>query len=155
MEKVVTWIDRRIKFRKFLTALLVGLFVIGVIFYYVKLPVSMAGLFVPFKVETPEYLPLNVENKYAKFAGFDKVEIIIENPNETLTVWATSDIGWNNVSEWDEKVTLFDGSTAYYNETDNIQMISWRINDVEYAVDYEGTKPLNKEELIKIASSIK
>jgi hypothetical protein len=155
MEKVVTWIDRRIKLRKFMTALLLGLFLIGVIFYYVKLPVGMAGLFVPFKVETPEYLPFKVENKYAKFAGFDKVEIIYENQNETLTVWATSNIGWNNVSEWDEKVTLGDSATAYYGETDNVQMISWRVDEVEYAIDYEGNMSLDKEELIKIASSIK
>ncbi len=109
----------------------------------------------PFNVETPDYFPFEVEDKYGKFIGFDRVKLVYKNSDESLTVWVTSEIGWNNVSSWDEQITLSDGNKAYYNKSDKTQMISWRNNNVEYAIDYEGNKLLDKNELIKFASSIK
>lgn len=123
----------------------------------VKLPVNIASWFVTFEVELPEYIPLDIETKYAKVVGFNKLKIVFENPNEKLTVLITNDIGWNNVSNWDEEVKLTDGVLAYYNRNDvnNIQMISWRKDRVEYAIDYEGKGSIDKHKLIKIASSTK
>ncbi len=148
-------IQRSIKKRRILNFIIVGFILIGTLFYFIKLPVNMAGWFVPFKVEIPNYIPLNVENSYVKVVGFNRVKIVYENLDESLTTWATSEIGWNNVSSWDEKITLENGTTAYYNVKNDVQMISWRMDKVEYAIDYTGDKSLPKDELIKVASSIK
>jgi hypothetical protein len=123
---------------------------------WVKFPTNKIGWIVPFEVETPDYMPVEVENEYAKFIGFDRVKIVYENEEDSLTVWATTEIGWNNVSNWDEKISLTDGRRAYYTESGSTQMVSWQNGkEVEYAIDYEGNTPLNKDELIRIASSIK
>ncbi|MEC5424773.1 DUF4367 domain-containing protein [Virgibacillus sp. C22-A2] len=151
IEKRLSKTDRK---RKFLTSLIVGFILLGTIIYLIKLPVNMAGWFVPFKVEIPTNIPLDIESEYAKVVGFDRVKIIYESPEESVTFWATSKIGWNNVSSWDESITLADGTPAYYNERDNIQMLSWRMDKVEYAIDYKGKQPLSKDELIKVASSL-
>lgn len=150
-----TKIQKSIKKRRILIFLIGVLILLGILFNFAKLPLNMAGWFVPFKVELPNYVPLDVEKSYVKVVGFNSVKIVYENQNESLTTWATSEIGWNNVTSWDEKVTLDKGTTAYYNKTNDAQMISWRIDKIEYAIDYTGNKPLSKEELIKIASSIK
>lgn len=34
-------------------------------------------------------------------------------------------------------------------------MISWRIDNVEYTIDFKGKQPLSKDELIKVALSVK
>jgi hypothetical protein len=143
------------KRRKFLTSLFVIFILISTILYFFKLPANMAGWFVPFKVETATYIPISVENQYSKLIGFKRVKTVYENSNETITVWATSEIGWNNVSNWDEHISLSDNTTAYYNSRDRVQMISWRKGNVEYAIDFKGAEPLSKYELIKIASSLK
>ena len=114
----------------------------------------MASWFVPFKVETPSYIPIEAENEFAKVFIFNRVKIVYKNQNESLTVWATSKIGWNNVSSWDEKITINDETTAYYNESGDVQIISWRLGKVEYAIDYKGNEPLPIEKMIKMASSI-
>lgn len=142
------------KRRKFLTTLILGFIVLSMIVYFTKLPANMASWLVPFKVEMPTYIPLDIESEYAKVVGFDTVKIAYDSTEESVTFWATSKIGWNNVSSWDESITLNDGTPAYYNESDNIQMLSWRMDEVEYAIDYEGKRLLSKDELIKIASSL-
>ena len=152
IEKRLTKTDKK---RKLLTSLIVGFILLGTIFHFIKLPVNMGSWFVPFKVETPTYIPIDIESAFAKVVGIDRVKIIYEGPRGSVTVWATSKIGWNNVSSWDERITLADGTPAYYNETDNIQMISWRLDKIEYAIDFKGKQPLSKTELTKIASSIK
>lgn len=143
------------KKRKLLTSLFVGFILLGMILYLIKLPVHMAGWFVPFKVEIPTYIPIDIESEYAKAVGFDRVKVIYKNPEESMTVWATTKIGWNNVSSWDESITLIDGTPAYYNESEGMQMISWRLDKVEYSIDFKGQEPLSKGDLIKVASSIK
>lgn len=151
VEKRFSKTDRR---RKFLSLLIIGVILLGIIFYFIKLPVHMAGWFVPFKVEIPAYIPLDTESEYAKIVGFNRVKVIYDSPDESITLWATSEIGWNNVSSWDESVSLSDGTTAYYNERDHIQMLSWRMGEVEYAIDYKGKQPLSKDVFIKVASSL-
>jgi hypothetical protein len=77
--------------------------------------------------------------------------MIYKGKEESLNVWVSSDIGWNVVTNWDERISLTDGREAHYNKEDNVQMISWRIDNIEYSIDYEGYR--SKEDLIKIASS--
>ncbi len=155
MDDMEMRIQRSIKKRRVLNLIILGFIFVGILFYYIRLPISTVSWFVPFKVESPSFIPLNVENSYAKVVGFDRVKLVYESTDDTLTTWVTTQIGWSNVSSWDEKVTLVNGTPAYYNETDEVQMISWRLEDVEYAIDFTGSTPVPKEELIKIASSIK
>ncbi|GAA0344034.1 hypothetical protein GCM10008967_38090 [Bacillus carboniphilus] len=155
MDKIEQRLKKTDKRRRFITYVIASLFIITILFNFVKLPVTMAGWFVPFKVDTPTYLPLDVEHQYAKVVGLDTVKILYKGSGGTITVWATTNIGWNNVSTWDEQVSLLDGTTAYYDFIDNMQMISWKKGNVEYAVDYQGEPLLAREELIEIASSIK
>lgn len=155
MEETEMRLRRSEKIRRTINLMIAGIIVMGAILYFAKLPINMAGWFVLFKVESPSYIPLNVEDSYSKVVGFNKVKIVYENQDGSFTTWATSKIGWNNVSSWDEKITLENGTTAYYTETDDVQMISWIKDKVEYAIDYSGDKSLSKDELIKMASSIK
>ncbi len=123
---------------------------------WVKFPTKMIGWIVPFEVITPEYLPFEAEEEYAEFIGFDRVRLVFENAEDSLAIWVTSEIGWNHVSNWDEKLTFEDGRRAYYTESGGNQMLSWRNGkEVEYAINYEGNTPLSKDELIQVASSIK
>jgi len=145
---------KSIKIKRVLNICLVAFLLIGVIFYFIKLPVRMAGWFVPFEVETSALIPIKVENSYAKVIGFERVKIIHENPEQSLTIWVTSEIGWNNVDSWDEKTKLMDGTTAYYTETADTQLISWRMGEVEYSIEYKGKKSLSKVKLKEMASSI-
>nr|WP_285801032.1 DUF4367 domain-containing protein [Exiguobacterium sp. s142] len=45
------------------------------------------------------------------------------------------------------------GLNGHYTEFDDMKMISWQQENVEYAVDYTGTQ-LSKDDLLKIANSI-
>lgn len=135
-----------------LYTVIAGVLFIGLIFPHIKLPNVMANQLVPFKVEEPSYLPIKTSKTYSHVIGSDRVETVYENKNETITVWATTDIGWNVVSNWTEQIVLSNGIRGYYNEQDSLQMISWRKGNVEYAIDYEGEN-LTKEDLIEIAAS--
>ncbi|WP_226682482.1 hypothetical protein [Sutcliffiella horikoshii] len=155
MDKVEEKLKETDKKRRIFTLLIV-VFIIGAITIpFIKLPVNAAGLLVPFKVESATYVPIDVEKQYSKISGFNRVKTVYENQEESISVWATSEIGWNNVSNWDEQITLNDGTTAYYNVIDdNVHMISWRKDGVEYAIDYKGVKEISKEKLIKMVQSI-
>lgn len=137
--------------RRILNNVFIGIILFSGIVYFMKLPVHMADWFVPFKVIEP-YIPFEVENSYSKIVGLDRVKLVYENEKESITVWATTEIGWNKVSSW-ETVQLR-GATGYYNETAEIQIISFQVDSVEYAIDYRGKEFMSKEELIKIANSI-
>ncbi|WP_409271928.1 hypothetical protein V1499_19855 [Neobacillus sp. SCS-31] len=142
------------KIRNFLTFLFVCFIAFGMVVSFVKFPVSVAGIF--FKVEPPAYVPIQADHTYARAIGYNKVQLIYENQNESVIVWATSKLGWNNVSDWDESLTLPDGTTAYYTVGANdTQMFSWTKGKVEYSIDYKGTRYLAKDEFIKTALSIK
>ncbi|UTT42654.1 DUF4367 domain-containing protein [Exiguobacterium aurantiacum] len=82
-----------------------------------------------------------------------QVKLVYENDVESLTIWATTNLGWNHVTGWDESIKLSDGSSGHYTEVDQTKMVSWQYENVEYAIDYSGSR-LSKEELLKIASSI-
>ncbi|WP_059172208.1 hypothetical protein [Bacillus sp. FJAT-27445] len=142
------------KIRNFLTVLFVGYIVFWLILSVMKFPMSVAGLF--FKVDPPAYLPIEADQKYARVIGMNRVQLIYENQNESIVVWATSKLGWNNVSDWDETLSMPDGTRAYYTlGANDTQMFSWKRGKVEYTIDYKGTKDLGKEEFIKTALSMK
>lgn len=142
------------KIRKFLTMLLVGYFVLWSLVSLVKLPMPVAALF--FKVEPPAYIPIDAEKSYAHVIGLSRVQLIYENQHESVVVWATSKLGWNNIADWDHSLSLPDGTPAYYTVGANdTQMFSWKKGKVEYSIDYKGTKELSKEDFIKTALSMK
>src|SRR5699024_7826397 len=97
--------------------------------------------------------PINIESKYAKVIGLDRVKLVYENNEDMFIVWVMSDMRWTNIPDW-EKVNLVNGSTAYYHEHNHIQMIRFRKKNVEYAIDYKGKSNYNQDEFIKIASSL-
>jgi hypothetical protein len=147
-------IEKSVKTRKLLTTIIIVFLLVGAVLSTGKLPVSMAEWFVPFKVEEPTYIPIESDKKYSNVIGLDRVKLVYENPNETLTLWATTKIGWNVVSNWDERITLPNGITGHYDEHDDVKMLSWRKGKVEYAIDYKGQN-LSKEDLIEVAISLK
>lgn len=134
--------------------IIIGAFIIlGLLLSLIKLPIHLANIIVPFDFETPNYIPMDTEKKYVKIVSLDTVKVIYEHQGGAFILWATTEIGWNNVSNWEEKLTLQNGKTAFYTEAD-AQIISWRNDKVEYAIDYIGNTAIAKEELIAIASSI-
>lgn len=139
--------------RKFILGIVLAFFLVMILVDFIKLPVGFASIGIPVKLEAPDYLPFTADQQYAQVVTYNKVKLVYELGDDTLTIWVTSDIGWNNVSSWDEKVTLPDGTGAHYTETAEAQMFSWRKGELEYAIDHTG-EPLSKEELIMIASSI-
>lgn len=48
------------------------------------------------------------------------------NDRESLTVWYTSKLGWNNVESRYEKVGLEDVSVAHYISSEGFQRLSWQ-----------------------------
>jgi hypothetical protein len=85
LEDIASNITKSIKTRRVLPLLIVGFILLGTIFYFIKLPVLMAGWFVPFEVVTPSYIPINVENDYVKVIGFDRIKIVYENQDESIS----------------------------------------------------------------------
>ncbi|MGB5946584.1 hypothetical protein [Paenisporosarcina sp.] len=142
------------KLTRILTVFMVGFILLVTIFHIIKLPVHMADWLVPFKVVEPFYDVEDLDKQYSKVMGYNKVKLVYENQEGILTVWATSEIGWNKVSNWEEEVELLNGATGYYNETNLFQSISFRVDEVEYSIDYKGNDPISKSDLIKIANSI-
>lgn len=142
------------KFRKILTVFIGGFILLGTIFHIIKLPIHMADWFVPFSVVKPLYDIENLNKQYSKVISHNKVKLVYENQDGVLTVWATSEIGWNKVSNWDEEVELLNGAIGHYNENDLVQSISFRVEEVEYSIDYKGNEPISKIDLINIANSI-
>ncbi len=118
-----------------------------------QLPLAFTTSFVPFEVSEPAYLPIDATDQYSNLVNLKQVKLVYKNEAESLTVWATTDLGWNHVTRWDEPIELLDGSNGYYTEVDQIKIVSWQHENVEYAIDYSGNR-LSKEELVKIASSI-
>lgn len=114
----------------------------------------MANWFVPFKVESPNEVPFSVKNNYAKISGFDRVKLVYENDRETLIVWVTNDNGWVNGSHVYDTVPLTNGLQGVYKEENGVQMLSFRKDSVEFAIEYNGDILLDKEELVQVASSI-
>ncbi|MEW8967632.1 hypothetical protein [Exiguobacterium alkaliphilum] len=119
----------------------------------VPLPIAFTTAFIPFEVSEPTYLPLKSTDTYGNAIQLNQARLVYKNDTEQLTVWATTDLGWNHVATWDEPVTLGDGSNAYFNDVDDTQMVSWQDGGVEYAIDYKGHR-LSKDDLLRIASSI-
>ncbi|TCI47204.1 DUF4367 domain-containing protein [Exiguobacterium sp. SH3S2] len=136
---------------KIILAMIFALLVVGRV--PIQMPIAFTTSFVPFEVETPSYLPLEIDEQYSHLLNLNQVRLVYKNETESITVWATSEIGWNHVDSWDEKVMIRNGLNGHYTEFDDMKMISWQQENVEYAVDYTGTQ-LSKDDLLKIANSI-
>ncbi|GEN52656.1 hypothetical protein [Halobacillus faecis] len=149
------YFKQSIKIKKILLIFLTLFVILSFALHFLKLPVNLVGWTTTFDVKHPEYIPFDADKQYGKKAGLDRVSLNYENSSSTLVVWVTNEIGWNNVSSWEEEMSLSDGTKAYYTESDGIQIMSWRINNVEYAIDYTGSESLSRNEFIKVASLMK
>ncbi|WLD94721.1 hypothetical protein [Alkalihalobacillus sp. AL-G] len=141
------------RFLKLMVAILALYIVISILVSSLSLSTKVASFLLPFEISTPEELPFEAEETYVKIIGSDRVKIIYENNADQLVLWITTEIGWNNVSSWDEKGSLKNGIIAHYTESSSPKL-SWRKDGLEYALDYSGSRDLDKNDLIKIANSI-
>ncbi|WP_215146034.1 hypothetical protein [Exiguobacterium qingdaonense] len=119
----------------------------------VPLPIHATTSFVPFEIHTPTHLPFVAETEYAHLVNLGRVELIYENAEQSITVWATTELGWHHVEEWEPYSQTIQGSPVYFNESDEITIISWQRDNVEYAIDYSGNQ-LSKQDLFDIADSM-
>jgi hypothetical protein len=145
------------KISKLVMVAAAGFVSISAILYFTRLPVGMADWSVPFKVVEPYPGPVEIENEYSKIVSWNKVKLVYETEAGKFTVWATTDIGWKNASSWDEEVDLLGGTGHYtgrYNEEEAVQMISFRLNEVEYMIDFKGSSPIPKDDLVEMANTI-
>ncbi|QFT89544.1 hypothetical protein FIU87_12865 [Bacillus sp. THAF10] len=150
IEKKLRETDKK---RKRLTILICGLIGLCAIFYMIRFPVAMANWIVPFEVQNPTYVPLDVENSYASTGGWNTVQMVYENDNQKIRIWASTKAG-TSASETTEKVMLNDEKQANYSAEGLSQHLSFRKGDVLYSIEYSGTGLVTKEELIKMANSI-
>ncbi|WP_019412930.1 hypothetical protein [Paenisporosarcina sp. TG20] len=142
------------KLGKLLGIIIIGIISLSLILYFMRLPVQMADWFVTFNVEEPNYKPEEINNKYSKIVSRNKVKTIYEYNDGTLTIWASSEIGWTKGEIWGENVSLLVGEkTAFYQKERNFQMVSFDTQGVEYKIEYIG-EGFSKEELIEVANII-
>ncbi|MGE8019281.1 DUF4367 domain-containing protein [Peribacillus frigoritolerans] len=69
---------------------------------------------------------------------------------------ATNYVSWADDPKWDKNTTI-PGTNYYYQNNDGKQLLFWKDEKekLELGLEYTGEKSLPKEELIKIAKSIK
>lgn len=119
----------------------------------VPLPIHATTSFVPFEIRPPTHLPFVAETEYAHLVSLGWVELIYENAEQSITVWATMELGWHHVEEWEPYSQTIQGSPVYFNESDELTILSWQRDNVEYAIDYKGHQ-LSKHDLFDIAASM-
>ncbi|WP_257348579.1 DUF4367 domain-containing protein [Pseudalkalibacillus decolorationis] len=154
-QSILDQISVKMKIMQTLIGIMVLFIIAGTLLSYLQMSPKVVSYIVPFEISTPEQIPFDTDESYASIVSLEKVKVIYKNKNEELVLWITTDIGWNNVSDWEEKVNLEDGTEAYYTEFQNTKMLSWQNDGLEYALDYSGTKDVGERELLKIADSIK
>ena len=119
----------------------------------VPLPIHATTSFVPFEIHTPTHLPFVAENEYAHLVNLGRVELVYQNPEQSVTIWATTELGWHHVEQWESYAQTIQGSPVYFNNTDELTILSWQRDGVEYAIDYKGHQ-LSKQDLFDIAASM-
>lgn len=119
----------------------------------VPLPIHATTSFVPFEIHTPTHLPFAAETEYAHLVSLGRVELVYENEQESMSIWATTELGWHHVAEWEPYAQTVQGSPVYLNESDELTILSWQRDGVEYAIDYSGHQ-LSKQDLFDIAVSM-
>ncbi|GAA1383096.1 DUF4367 domain-containing protein [Peribacillus frigoritolerans] len=139
----------------------VGVLLIWLFFYtdLIKYPVSLTDMMVGIKAE-PNHIPFDYEESYATIRSCgkrcDNLNIIYEGSKERLVVIATNYVSWADDPKWG-KNTIVPGTNYYYQNNDGKQLLFWKDEkeELELGLEYTGEKSLPKEELIKIAKSIK
>ncbi|WP_214876369.1 hypothetical protein [Exiguobacterium sp. CH10] len=119
----------------------------------VPLPIHATTSFVPFEIHPPTHLPFVAETEYAHLVSLGRVELVYENEEESMSIWATTELGWHHVEEWGRYAQTVQGSPVYLNESDELTILSWQREGVEYAIDYKGHQ-LSKQDLFDIAASM-
>ncbi|WP_153122434.1 DUF4367 domain-containing protein [Peribacillus tepidiphilus] len=124
--------------------------------YSIKFPVNWAQKLVNIKVET-EYIPIQYENNYATIRNCGRncafIKVFYEGSKERIVITATNYVSWGDDPKWD-KDTILPGTSYYYQNRDGKQLLFWRQEELELELEYSGKK-IPKEELIKIADSVK
>lgn len=119
----------------------------------VPLPIHATTSFVPFEIHLPTHLPFVAETEYAHLVSLGRVELVYENEEESMSIWSTTELGWHHVEEWERYAQTVQGSPVYLNESDELTILSWQRDGVEYAVDYSGHQ-LSKQDLFDVAASM-
>ena len=119
----------------------------------VPLPIHATTSFIPFEIHTPTNLPFVAETEYAHLVNLGRVELVYENEEESMSIWATTELGWHHVEEWGRYAQTVQGSPVYINESDELTILSWQRDGVEYAIDYKGHE-LSMQDLFDVAASM-
>ncbi|WP_214703736.1 MULTISPECIES: hypothetical protein [unclassified Exiguobacterium] len=119
----------------------------------VPLPIHATTSFVPFEIQSPTQLPFVTDSEYAHLVSLSRVELVYQNDEQSITVWATTELGWHHTETWEAYAQTIQGSPVYLNETDELTVLSWQQDGVEYAIDYKGDQ-LSKQDLFDIAVSM-
>ena len=119
----------------------------------VPLPIHATTSFVPFEIHPPTHLPFVAETEYAHLVSLGRVELVYENEEESMSIWATTELGWHHVEEREPYAQTVQGSPVYVNESDELTILSWQRDGVEYVIDYSGHQ-LSKQDLFDVATSM-
>jgi hypothetical protein len=128
--------------------------------YFIKFPVNWAQNLVNMKVEI-NYIPIKYKNSYAKIRHCGRncnfIKVFYEGSKESLVVTVTNYVSWVDDPKWN-KNTIIPGTNYYYQKNkDGKQLLFWKEEkeELELELEYTGKKVLSKEELVKIAKSVK
>lgn len=119
----------------------------------VPLPIHATTSFVPFEVHVPKNLPFSTEKNYAHLVSLGRIELVYEDAEQSMSVWATTQLGWNHVDGWEQYPQTIEDAPVFFNETDELTILSWQRDGVEYAIDYKGHQ-LSKHDLFDVATSM-
>ncbi len=119
----------------------------------IPLPIPATTAFVPFEVHGPTHLPFVAETEYAHLVSLGKVELVYENEEESMTIWATTELGWHHTEQWETYSQTIQDSPVYFNQTEALTILSWQRDGVEYAIDYKGHE-LSMQDLFDVAASM-
>lgn len=119
----------------------------------VPLPIHATTSFVPLEIHLSTHLPFVAETEYAHLVSLGRVELVYENEEESMSIRATTELGWHHVEEWERYAQTVQGSPVYLNESDELTILSWQRDGVEYAIDYSGHQ-LSKQDLFDVATSM-
>ena len=119
----------------------------------VSLPIHATTSFVPFEIHVPTHLPFDTATEHGHLVSLGRVELVYENAEQSMSVWATTELGWNHVDGWDQYPQTIEDTPVFFTETDELTILSWQRDGVEYAIDYKGHQ-LSKQDLFDVAASM-
>ncbi|WP_163102405.1 hypothetical protein [Peribacillus alkalitolerans] len=139
----------------------VGALLFWIVFYsnLIRYPVGMTNLIVGIEAE-PTYIPFEYQNSYATIRSCGKrCDILNLNylgTNKKLVIIATDYVSWADDPKWDKNKKI-PRTDYYYQNKNGKQQLNWKDNkeELELGIEFTGEMSLPKEELIKLANSIK